>query len=395
MVLPSQPVSELTSGQISRLTKLYQKVGYLIDETLEKWVKDFRYEFQPDREIQIWEEMAIVFEKYNKTHPLSFAQRRDVLKRLIQLVGGEELQDPVSIELVKLFKQEQASRFCIRPHKPQASWGNIDSAMFAHIYREYVKRHPVGIHDSKVQGRGDAEMGRRGEIIQTGIETPPEPEYEPLNLRYSGGERPLGAIAPDFGSNSLRVPASPTPRVFFDELFVTLMRLMEGKTPASELGQELLKIWEDLQQAGEQDFNPDDIKDERQKRKRAVVNRPGQKKFKHQLMKAYGGCCSITGCSVEAVLQAAHIIPYLGTKTDHPSNGLLLRVDIHKLFDIHYLSINPKTNRVEMADVLKNTVYWEIAGQALRIPKSKTERPNSNALSKHYQVFESRWFKNA
>ena len=328
MVFPSQPVSLLTGDQISRLTKLYQKVGYLIDETLELWVKDFRYEFQPDREIQIWEEMATVFEKYNKTHPLSFAQRRDVLNRLIQIVGGEELQDPVSRELVKLFKQEQASRFFIRPHKPQASWGNIDSAMFASIYREYVKRHPVGVHEN------------------------------------------------------------------IDDLFVTLMRLMEGKTPSSELGQELLKIWEYLQQAKEQDFNPDDIKDERQKRKRAVVNRPGQKKFKHQLMKAYGGCCSITGCSVESVLNAAHIIPYLGTKTDHPSNGLLLRVDIHKLFDIHYLSINPKTNRVEMADVLKNTVYWELRGQLLRMPKSKIERPNYNALSKHYQVFESRWFKN-
>lgn len=329
MVFPSQPVSELTCDQISRLTKLYQKVGYLIDETLELWINDFRYEFQPDREIQIWEEMATVFEKYNKTHPLSFAQRREVLNRLIQIVGGEEPLDPGSRELVKLFKQEQASRFWIRPHKPSASWGNIDSAMFASIYREYVKRHPVGIHEN------------------------------------------------------------------IDELFVTLMRLMEGKPPASELGQELLKIWEYLHQAQEQDFNPDDIKDERQKRKRAVVNRPGQKKFKHQLMKAYGGCCSITGCSVEAVLNAAHIIPYLGTKTDHPSNGLLLRVDIHKLFDIHYLSINPKTNRVEMAEVLKNTVYWELRGQLLRMPKSKTERPNHNALSKHYQVFESRWFKNA
>jgi hypothetical protein len=329
MVLPSQPVSELTSGQISRLTKLYQKVGYLIDETLELWIKDFYYELQPEREIQIWEEMAIIFEKYNKTHPLNFAQRREVLNRLIQIVGGEEGKDPVSRELVKLFKQEYASRFCIRPHKPPAPWGNIDSAMFALIYREYLERHPAGIHEN------------------------------------------------------------------IDDLFATLMRLMEGKTPASELGQELLKIWSDLQQAGEQDFNPDDIKDERQKRKRAVVNRPGQKKFKHQLMKAYGGCCSITGCSVESVLNAAHIIPYLGTKTDHPSNGLLLRVDIHKLFDIHYLSINPQTHKVEMADVLKNTGYWELRGQALRLPKSKTERPNYNALSKHYQVFSSRWFKNS
>lgn len=48
-----------------------------------------------------------------------------------------------------------------------------------------------------------------------------------------------------------------------------------------------------------------------------------------------------------------------------------------------------------MADVLKNTGYWELRGQPLRLPKSKTERPNHNALSKHYQVFSSRWFNNS
>jgi hypothetical protein len=85
--------------------------------------------------------------------------------------------------------------------------------------------------------------------------------------------------------------------------------------------------------------------------------------------------------------ERAHIIPYLGTKTDHPSNGLLLRVDVHKLFDAHYLSINPETNKVEISQVLKNTSYEKLAGQPLRMPKSKTERPNPKALLKHYQIF--------
>jgi predicted restriction endonuclease len=150
---------------------------------------------------------------------------------------------------------------------------------------------------------------------------------------------------------------------------------------------EIRKYLEHSESDDEQYFNPDDINDERQKRAREVVTRPGQRKFKSELMKAYGGCCSITGCSVEAVLEAAHIIPYLGAKTDHPSNGLLLRVDIHKLFDNYYLSINPHTNKVEIAAVLKNTCYEKLAGQPLRMPKSKTERPNPKALSKHYKIF--------
>ncbi|HEY9610918.1 HNH endonuclease signature motif containing protein [Allocoleopsis sp.] len=332
MVTPSKPVSELTPCQISRLTRLYQKVGYLIDEKLSTWIYDFTYELHPEREIQIWEEMAAVFEKYNKTHKLAFSSKREILRLLLGLLGGEQPKDSVSLELVKLFKQQQASSFCIRPHKPLTSWENINYKMFAQIYTAYVERHQIKIHDNK------------------------------------------------------------------DELFVTLMRLVEGQPPQSELGQELLGIWSEIHQAElayKQEFNPLDIKDERKKSKRAVVIRPGQRKFKLELMKAYGGCCSITGCPVEAVLQAAHIIPYLGAKTDHPSNGLLLRVDIHQLFDSYYLSINPETYKVEMATVLSNSCYWDLREQPLRMPKSKTARPNSNALLKHYQIFKERWFSDS
>jgi hypothetical protein len=104
-------------------------------------------------------------------------------------------------------------------------------------------------------------------------------------------------------------------------------------------------------------------------------------------MKAYGGCCAITDCPVEAALNAAHIMPYLGAKTDHSSNGLLLRVDIHKLFDSRHLGINPGTKTVEISPILRNTCYQELSGKPLRLPKSKTERPNYKALLKRYQLF--------
>ena len=91
--------------------------------------------------------------------------------------------------------------------------------------------------------------------------------------------------------------------------------------------------------------------------------------------------------SITAALHAAHIMPYLGAKTDHPLNGLLLRVDIHKLFDSRHLGINPDTKRVEISPLLINTCYQELSGQPLRLPKSKTERPNYKALLKRYQLF--------
>ncbi|HEY9795001.1 MAG TPA: hypothetical protein V6D30_05110, partial [Leptolyngbyaceae cyanobacterium] len=66
-----------------------------------------------------------------------------------------------------------------------------------------------------IQGRGDTETRRRSESIQTGIETPTE--YKPHIQEFDGGLQPLSQGRTK-GSESPRVPASPTPRVFFDEI---------------------------------------------------------------------------------------------------------------------------------------------------------------------------------
>ncbi|WP_169719739.1 HNH endonuclease, partial [Novosphingobium acidiphilum] len=56
-------------------------------------------------------------------------------------------------------------------------------------------------------------------------------------------------------------------------------------------------------------------------------------------MKAYDGKCAVTSCAIEPLLEAAHIHPYLGPKTNHVTNGMLLRADIHTLFDLGLLAI--------------------------------------------------------
>lgn len=61
--------------------------------------------------------------------------------------------------------------------------------------------------------------------------------------------------------------------------------------------------------------------------------RENQRAFKEMLIARYGRRCAVTRTSVEAVLEAAHIHPYACGGADHPDNGLLLRVDIHRLFD--------------------------------------------------------------
>lgn len=76
--------------------------------------------------------------------------------------------------------------------------------------------------------------------------------------------------------------------------------------------------------------------------------RPRQAKFRERVVDLYGRC-ALTGCSTLAVLEAAHIVQVKDRGLDIASNGILLRVDLHKLFDGNYLAIDPADGRVALA----------------------------------------------
>ena len=71
------------------------------------------------------------------------------------------------------------------------------------------------------------------------------------------------------------------------------------------------------------------------------VIREGQAEFRKRLIAHYGAMCMVTGTAQASVIDAAHIVPYNGTSTNALSNGLLLRKDIHALFDAGMLTIGP------------------------------------------------------
>ncbi|PSR12602.1 HNH endonuclease [filamentous cyanobacterium CCP3] len=98
----------------------------------------------------------------------------------------------------------------------------------------------------------------------------------------------------------------------------------------------------------------------------------------------------MTDCDVESALEAAHIIPYQGTDTNHPTNGLPLRSDIHTLFDLHLLSIHPNTYDVVIAPELMGTCYQDLVGRKLALPQNKNAAPNRGALENHYRIFISK-----
>lgn len=71
------------------------------------------------------------------------------------------------------------------------------------------------------------------------------------------------------------------------------------------------------------------------------VIREGQAEFRKRLVAHYGAVCMVTGTAQAGVIDAAHIVPYNGAATNLLSNGLLLRKDIHALFDAGLLTIGP------------------------------------------------------
>lgn len=88
---------------------------------------------------------------------------------------------------------------------------------------------------------------------------------------------------------------------------------------------------------------------------RRIEARPAQTSFRAGLIARYGAACAITGPCPAEVLEAAHIVPYAEGHAwrDRAANGLLLRRDIHRLFDLLRLAVDPADFTVWLAPDLR------------------------------------------
>ncbi len=110
--------------------------------------------------------------------------------------------------------------------------------------------------------------------------------------------------------------------------------------------------------------------------------RAGQARFRRQLLDVYDGC-AVTGTDVERVLDAAHISPFSGDHSNDVSNGMMLRRDIHRLFDDHLLTVTPEYT-VGVTPELLGSEYSELDGRSLTaLPAQARHRPSPELLRKH------------
>ena len=123
-----------------------------------------------------------------------------------------------------------------------------------------------------------------------------------------------------------------------------------------------------------------------------VAPRLGQGSFRALITDAYSYRCAITRERTLPVLQAAHIRPYAEGGSHELSNGLLLRSDLHTLFDQHYLTVDPNNrtllvSRRILEQFENGRDYYALNNRSLLQPTEALALPSTENLAFHFDRF--------
>ncbi|MEX0808807.1 MAG: HNH endonuclease [Dongiaceae bacterium] len=120
--------------------------------------------------------------------------------------------------------------------------------------------------------------------------------------------------------------------------------------------------------------------------------RLGQGAFRILVTDTYNRRCAVTRERVLPALDAAHIRPYSEGGEHEVSNGILLRRDIHSLFDAGYVTITPdlhfEVSRSIQEEFDNGKHYYALHGKSIELPANAACRPDANALAWHNEQFK-------
>jgi putative restriction endonuclease len=121
--------------------------------------------------------------------------------------------------------------------------------------------------------------------------------------------------------------------------------------------------------------------------------RLGQGLFGLAVRDAYDGACAVTHEHSAPVLEAAHIKPYAKGGEHRVSNGILLRRDLHSLYDRGYVTVTPdylfRVGESLRAEFKNGRSYYGMDRSKIAIPSQEMLRPNRDLLAWHAeQVFK-------
>jgi len=129
------------------------------------------------------------------------------------------------------------------------------------------------------------------------------------------------------------------------------------------------------------------LDDHRLGRPLLITPRLGQSSFRLAVLDAYGQQCAVTTEHSLPVIDAAHIRPWAVGGTHSVPNGVPLRRDVHRLFDLGYVTIRPDlrfaVSRQLRDEYANGRAYYELDGRRLQSPQSEQLRPDPHVLAWH------------
>jgi len=122
---------------------------------------------------------------------------------------------------------------------------------------------------------------------------------------------------------------------------------------------------------------------------RIMEPRLGQGTFRIAVTGAYGAC-AVSGEHSLPALEAAHVRPYAEGGAHVLPNGLLLRADIHRLYDAGYVTVTPDYRFRVSGDLIDDfhngREYERYAGRVITVPRASGDRPDRGLLDWHAQA---------
>lgn len=163
--------------------------------------------------------------------------------------------------------------------------------------------------------------------------------------------------------------------------------IVQGKTYDSEVGAGA-RIWNQVQLALARRLPMEHaIAEHRYGKPILVQPRLGQGAFRLLVTDAYQRRCAVTGERTLPVLDAAHIRPYAELGPHKLENGILLRKDLHALFDAGYVTVTPslelRVSRRIREEFENGRDYYALAGSSVRLPVPPAPPPSAEYLEWH------------
>lgn len=174
-----------------------------------------------------------------------------------------------------------------------------------------------------------------------------------------------------------------------DELKDWRPNIVQGKSIDLSYG-EGLRLWEACQLHAHATSVIEKIRAEHQQRYGELIQirpRLGQGSFRIAVMEAYDRACAITTEHSLPVLESSHIKAYAAGGEHEISNGILLRSDIHRLFDRGYVTVTDDfrflVSRRLKDEFANGKTYYGLHGKQLHLPVHLHHHPSSEMLRWH------------